>query len=153
MQAREEALLDMLQEANAKIIRLSQSTSATLAEPAAQAALNAVAPQPALAEVQLLADAAAEIEQLKLDLACAEAVREEDVQKVGAFWLEKLSKARAETAAAVAQTERLSELNAKLESEIFALEADYDALQDRVNVQQEMVTVNSFRLTDLQADI
>ena len=98
-------------------------------------------------------DAAAEIEQLKLDLACAEAVREEDVQKVGAFWLEKLSKARAETAAAVAQTERLSELNAKLESEIFALEADYDALQDRVNVQQEMVTVNSFRLTDLQADI
>ena len=168
LEARESALTAMLTDAHAEIAQLKASSPAThsvvesdqtdggaaataaLAEAKAalaesEARVAALTKQ--LAEAQTQAPESSE-EQEREHLAALEAaaeLREHDVQKVAAFWIDKLASAKAANAAAIESAQVARKTNVQLEEELFSLEAELDAKIDRIDVQQEMITIGSSR--------
>jgi len=108
------------------------------AAPSAQVAVGEVAEEVAAAEA---ATAAALLQ------------REVDVQKTAAFWLVRLEEERAATAAAVAAAQEAARKEALLDGELDAMEADYDAMTDRMEVMTETMTLVSGQLDAMEDKI
>jgi len=99
-------------------------------------------------ERRTLSDAE-QIESLESALEALKLQREIDVQLMAAFWIDRLKKEQEATASAREEMESFGQDNEQLEEELFALEAEHDAMADRIEVQSETIALSSSRLDDL----
>lgn len=85
-------------------------------------------------------------EQMELCLAEAAYQHEIELQQTAAFWISRMKSTKAALMAAQEELERVGDANGQLEEVVFALEAEHDAMEDRLEVQRETIALSSARL-------
>lgn len=173
MEEREQMYLGHLRQEREKVNMLQEQISSLqqLCAAAEAKALVAAPSAPAISATSSDADKA-EIASLKAELQAmrekveeVEMKREVEVQKVAAFWLEKLSKAGEKAAGppsppppppppAISTSDldaKAQERIAALENEIDQLEEEFDTITDRLEVQAETIMLANTRLDEVGA--
>ena len=181
MQEREQMFMTFLQKEheNTRLLeaQLEETKRQLSAAPVAPALAAAESPAAALAPAGTAANAdevtslKAELKAMHEKVAEVEMKREVEVQQVAAFWLAKLARAGEKAAGAAPPAPppapppsppepmiKRSDLDAvaqeriaALENEIDTLEADYDTITDRLEVQAETIMLANTRLDEVAA--